>query len=94
PPVAAMKAMGGKISARKIAVAAGVPVVPGTVEPARDFADAESAAEEFGYPVMLKASAGGGGKGMRLVDDPGELKSAYETARTEAMAAFGDDAIY
>lgn len=94
PPARAMRAMGGKISARKIAIEAGVPVVPGTVEPARDFADAKTAAEEFGYPVMLKASAGGGGKGMRLVRDAAELKSAFETARAEAMAAFGDDAVY
>lgn len=94
PPARAMRAMGGKISARKIAIGAGVPVVPGTVEPARDFADAKTAAEEFGYPVMLKASAGGGGKGMRLVSDAAELKSAFETARAEAMAAFGDDAVY
>lgn len=94
PPAKAMKAMGGKISARRIAIEAGVPVVPGTVEPARDYLDAKTAAEEFGYPVMLKASAGGGGKGMRLVNSPDELKSAFETARAEAMAAFGDDSVY
>jgi len=94
PDPEAMEAMGGKISARKIAIAAGVPVVPGTTEPLTGFEDAEETAAEFGYPVMLKASAGGGGKGMRLVADEGELKSAFESSRSEALASFGDDAVY
>ncbi len=62
-----MESMGGKMSARKIAIEAGVPVVPGTTEPLTSFEDAQETAARFGYPVMLKASAGGGGKGMRLV---------------------------
>jgi acetyl-CoA carboxylase biotin carboxylase subunit len=78
PPPEAMEAMGGKISARKIAIDAGVPVVPGTTEPLTSFEDAEQTANEVGYPIMLKASAGGGGKGMRLVNAVEELKSAYE----------------
>jgi len=90
----AMEAMGGKISARKIAIAAGVPVVPGTTEPLRSFEDAAETAGRFGYPVMLKASAGGGGKGMRLVASESELKSALENAQAEALASFGDDAVY
>jgi acetyl-CoA carboxylase, biotin carboxylase subunit len=94
PPPEAMEAMGGKISARKIAIEAGVPVVPGTTEPLRSFEDAADTAERFGYPVMLKASAGGGGKGMRLVASEGELKSALENAQAEALASFGDDAVY
>lgn len=94
PPPEAMEAMGGKISARRIAIDAGVPVVPGTTEPLRSFEDAAATAESFGYPVMLKASAGGGGKGMRLVETAGELNSAFDTARSEALASFGDDAIY
>ena len=94
PPPEAMEAMGGKISARKIAIAAGVPVVPGTTEPLRSFEDAAETAAEFGYPVMLKASAGGGGKGMRLVASESELRSALETAQSEARASFGDDAVY
>lgn len=94
PPPEAMEAMGGKISARKIAIEAGVPVVPGTTEPLRSFEDAAQTAERFGYPVMLKASAGGGGKGMRLVESEAELKSALENAQAEALASFGDDAVY
>lgn len=94
PPPEAMEAMGGKISARKIAIEAGVPVVPGTTEPITSFEAARETAASFGYPVMLKASAGGGGKGMRLVEDESELNSALDTARSEALAAFGDDAVY
>ncbi len=94
PPPEAMEAMGGKISARRIAIDAGVPVVPGTTEPLASFEDAESTASEIGYPIMLKASAGGGGKGMRLVNSETDLRSAYENARSESMASFGDDAVY
>jgi acetyl-CoA carboxylase biotin carboxylase subunit len=94
PPPEAMEGMGGKISARRIAIEAGVPVVPGTTEPLTSFDDAKDVAAKFGYPVMLKASAGGGGKGMRLVADESELKSALENAQSEAMASFGDDAVY
>ena len=94
PPPAAMESMGGKISARKIAINAGVPVVPGTTEPIVSFEDARKTADEIGYPVMLKAAAGGGGKGMRLVFAEDELRSALDTARSEAMAGFGDDAVY
>ncbi len=94
PSPEAMEAMGGKMSARKIAIAAGVPVVPGTTEPLKSAEEAAETAAKFGYPVMLKASAGGGGKGMRLVLNEAELKSALETAQSEALASFGDDAVY
>ena len=94
PPPEAMEAMGGKISARKIAIAAGVPVVPGTTEPLKSYDQAAETASSIGYPVMLKASAGGGGKGMRFVEDETGLRSALETARSEALASFGDDAVY
>ncbi|MEZ5423720.1 MAG: acetyl-CoA carboxylase biotin carboxylase subunit [Pyrinomonadaceae bacterium] len=94
PPPEAMEGMGGKISARKIAIEAGVPVVPGTTEPLRSYEDARRTAASFGYPVMLKASAGGGGKGMRLVAEESELQSALETAQGEAAASFGDDSVY
>ncbi|MGH9821457.1 MAG: acetyl-CoA carboxylase biotin carboxylase subunit, partial [Pyrinomonadaceae bacterium] len=94
PPPEVMESMGGKISARKIAIEADVPVVPGTTAPLRSFEDAKETAAKFGYPVMLKASAGGGGKGMRLVQDKSELRSALETAQSEALASFGDDAVY
>lgn len=94
PPAAAMEIMGAKTSARQAAIDAGVAIVPGTVTPLQSLADAEKAAAEFGYPVMLKASAGGGGKGMRLVASPGELQSAFDNAASEAAAAFGDPALY
>ncbi len=94
PPPEAMEGMGGKISARKIAIEADVPVVPGTTEPLKNYEDALETARKIGFPVMLKASAGGGGKGMRLVFEESELKSALETAQSEALAGFGDDAVY
>jgi acetyl-CoA carboxylase biotin carboxylase subunit len=94
PPPEAMESMGGKISARRIAIAAGVPVVPGTTEPLTSFEDARAVAAETGYPIMLKASAGGGGKGMRLVADESELRSALESSQSEALSSFGDDAVY
>jgi acetyl-CoA carboxylase, biotin carboxylase subunit len=90
----AMEQMGGKMSARKIAVDAGVPIVPGTTEPIASFEEASKTANEIGYPIMLKASAGGGGKGMRLVYEESELRSALAGAQSEAMAGFGDDAVY
>jgi acetyl-CoA carboxylase biotin carboxylase subunit len=94
PSPDAMDAMGGKISARKIAIEADVPVVPGTTEPLESFAEAEKIALEVGYPIMLKAAAGGGGKGMRFVQSAEDLKSAYETARSEAKASFSNDEVY
>jgi len=94
PSPAAMRVMGSKTSARRAAVAAGVPIVPGTVEALKSLAEAERTAQEFGYPVMLKASAGGGGKGMRLVPAADELRSAFENAKSEAAGAFGDDSLY
>ena len=94
PPAEAMEIMGSKTSARRAAIDAGVPIVPGTVEALQSFAEASKTAEEFGYPVMLKAAAGGGGKGMRLVSDRAELRPAFETAQAEAAAAFGDSSLY
>ena len=94
PSPDAMLSMGGKISARKIAIEAGVPVVPGTTEPLRSAEDALETSLKFGFPVMLKASAGGGGKGMRFVEKEEDLKIAFETAQAEAVASFGDASIY
>src|SRR5687768_483732 len=97
PTPEAIALMGSKTAARKAAAAAGVPVVPGTDEPlAADVDDATVArvAEGIGYPVMVKAVAGGGGKGMRVVARPEDLASAVRAARSEAGAAFGDSAIY
>ena len=94
PPPAAMELMGSKTGARAAMQAAGVPVVPGTTEPLKGAAEAARVAEEIGFPVMLKASAGGGGKGMRLVGSAAELTSALDQAAAEAEAAFGDAAVY
>jgi len=93
PPPEAMRAMGDKVQARKTMRAAGVPVVPGTDEGVSD-AEALAAAESIGYPLLVKAAAGGGGKGMRQVDAPEELPRALAAARREAKAAFGDDRVY
>src|SRR5690606_297011 len=87
-------AMGDKTEARRRMVAAGVPVVPGIAEPLKDAAAARHAAAAFGYPVLLKAAAGGGGKGMRVVRDEAELARAFDAARHEAESAFGDGSIY
>ena len=94
PPAEAIAAMGSKTSARTLAVANGVPVVPGTTEPLENAKEAEKIAKKFGYPVLLKAAAGGGGKGMRVVSAQKDLASALEAARREAKNAFGDDAVY
>ncbi len=91
PPPKVMEVMGGKISARQVAIDANVPIVPGTNKPLESAQEALKIAKEFGFPVMLKASAGGGGKGMRLVHEESELESALENAKSEAMASFRDD---
>ena len=87
-------AMGDKTEARRRMAAAGVPIVPGLTEPITDAAAATTAAAEIGYPVLLKAAAGGGGKGMRVVRAPEELERAFEAAGREALAAFGDGSVY
>ncbi|HEX3186737.1 MAG TPA: acetyl-CoA carboxylase biotin carboxylase subunit [Pyrinomonadaceae bacterium] len=94
PSADAMDLMGSKTSARRVAVEAGVPIVPGTVEEITSFEEARKTAEKFGYPVMLKAAAGGGGKGMRLVTSSDELNSSFTAAQAEAAAAFGEAAVY
>jgi acetyl-CoA carboxylase biotin carboxylase subunit len=94
PGPEAMEIMGSKTSARRAAIAAGVPVVPGTTESLKSYQAARATAREFGYPVMLKAAAGGGGKGMRQVMEESELLSAFETAQSEAASAFGNADIY
>ncbi len=94
PPAEAIEAVGSKTAARQLAVGAGVPVVPGTTEPLRDADAAAAAASQFGYPVLLKAAAGGGGKGMRVVEHPADLAAALDAARRESQNAFGDDAVY
>jgi len=94
PSATAIEAMGDKTEARRRMIEAGVPVVPGTAEPLADAKEALARAEEIGYPVLLKAAAGGGGKGMRVVDAPEELPRAFEAAAREAQAAFGDPSVY
>jgi len=94
PTAAAMDAMGSKTKARQAMERAGVPLVPGTSRGLESFEQAEEVAARIGYPVMLKAAAGGGGKGMRLVQAPEELRSALEGARSEAERSFGDSEVY
>ena len=94
PPASAMKLMGSKTSARRIAQEAGAPVVPGTVSPLQSVHEAEHVAGEVGYPIMLKAAAGGGGKGLRLVRSREEIASAFSLASSEAASSFNDAAVY
>ncbi len=94
PPASAMDAMGEKTQARQNMIKAGVPVVPGNAAPFASFEEAREFAEKTGYPVMLKAAGGGGGKGMRRVDRAEDLESAWRGARSEALSAFGNDAVY
>jgi acetyl-CoA carboxylase biotin carboxylase subunit len=94
PPPEAIEAMGDKIKSRRAMKKAGVPVVPGLTDPVDDAAAAKKAATEVGYPIALKAAAGGGGKGIRIVRDPSEMESAFRTASGEAKSSFGDGRIY
>lgn len=94
PSAATIRAMGDKTEARRRMAAAGVPVVPGTDAPLASGAEARRAAESVGFPVVFKAAAGGGGKGMRVVRRAEEAGSAYEAAAREAEAAFGDGSVY
>jgi len=94
PPPEAIDAMGSKVEARRRMIAAGVPVVPGSDGPLADLDAAKASAAAIGYPVILKASAGGGGKGMRIVRKEGDLGEAFRLARAEAGASFGDDAVF
>ena len=81
--------MGDKLSAKEIAISCGVPIIPGCTEPLRDAEDAVEKAVSFGFPVILKAAAGGGGRGMRRCDSPEEVRTAYELVHSEAEKAFG-----
>ncbi len=94
PPPKAMRDLGLKTEARKLMQAAGVPVVPGTLEPISDTEELQKTAEQIGYPIALKAVAGGGGKGLRIVQQPAQLESAFRQATSEAGAAFGNAAVY
>ena len=94
PAPEVMQILGNKVAARHAAVAAGVPVMPATAPLPADLAACIAAAEQIGFPVMLKASWGGGGRGMRAIENAGELPGALEAARREALAAFGNDEVY
>ncbi len=94
PTAEHIRIMGDKIAAKRAMIEAGVPVVPGSDGPVETVADAKRAARKIGYPVLVKAAAGGGGRGMKLAISEAELENAVKTARTEAKAAFGDDAVY
>ena len=94
PPTAAIKTMGDKIAAKAAVAEFGVPVVPGIARPGLTDAELVAAATEVGYPVLVKPSAGGGGKGMRVVADPADLPGALTSARRESAAAFGDDTLF
>ena len=94
PPSSAIASMGSKIESRRLMIDAQVPVVPGGRDPLPDADAALAAAEKIGYPVMLKASAGGGGKGMRRIESAEALPQAFREAQSEAASAFGDDAVY
>ena len=94
PTSETIAAMGDKTEARRRMAAAGVPIVPGLTEAVAGPDEAAEAADIIGYPVLLKASAGGGGKGMRVVEAPDDLKRAFEAASREALAAFGDGSVY
>ncbi len=89
-----IRAMGDKANARRVAVEAKVPVLPGSTEPLLDAAEAAGVAADVGYPVILKASAGGGGRGMRIVEDPEQIEDRFATASREAKLAFGDGSLY
>ena len=94
PPPEAIAAMGSKTAARQLAMSVGTPVVPGTTEAVPDAKAAARIARDFGYPILLKAASGGGGKGMRVVRAESELDSSLASAQREARNAFGDDAVY
>jgi|688.fasta_scaffold00457_7 acetyl-CoA carboxylase biotin carboxylase subunit len=94
PPPEAIEAMGDKIKSRRRMQAAGVPVVPGLIDPVEDSKAAIEAARRIGYPIAIKAAAGGGGKGIRVVRDETSMESAFRTASGEAKASFGDGRVY
>ncbi|MEZ4430375.1 MAG: acetyl-CoA carboxylase biotin carboxylase subunit [Nannocystaceae bacterium] len=94
PPAHVMRMMGKKTSARKAMKAAGLSLIPGSDGVLEDLEEARRIADEVGFPVLLKAESGGGGRGMRVARDAGELADAYNDAQAEARAAFGDDRLY
>ena len=94
PPAEAMELMGSKVAARQTMSAAGVPIIPGTTEPAESADEVRRLGDELGWPIAIKASAGGGGKGLKVVGSPDEVDRAFEAARREGQAYFSDAAVY
>jgi len=94
PSADAIEAMGSKVAARRRMREAGVPIVPGTVDPAESLEDLRGAAQEVGYPLAIKASGGGGGKGLKVARDENELERAFDAARREGQAYFADPTVY
>jgi acetyl-CoA carboxylase biotin carboxylase subunit len=94
PSAKSIEMMGSKIAAKQAAKKFNVPMVPGTEDPVKDASEAKKIALGIGYPILIKASAGGGGKGMRVVNSEQELEEQMRTAKSEAMSAFGDDAVF
>jgi acetyl-CoA/propionyl-CoA carboxylase biotin carboxyl carrier protein len=94
PPPDAIEAMGSKVAARERMRAAGIPIVPGATEPAIDVGQARATAQEIGYPVAIKASAGGGGKGLKVARSADEVERAYDSARREGESYFADSTVY
>lgn len=94
PSAYSIEMMGSKISAKQAAKKFNVPMVPGTENPIETLEEAKKIAAEAGYPILIKASAGGGGKGMRVVNEESELESQMQMAKSEAMSSFGDDAVF
>lgn len=94
PTPALLELLGDKTAARRLAASAGVPVLPGTEEPVRSAQQAQGIARDIGYPVMVKAAAGGGGRGMRVVHQAAELEAGLEEAQGEALSAFGDASVF
>jgi acetyl-CoA/propionyl-CoA carboxylase biotin carboxyl carrier protein len=94
PPPEAMELMGSKVAARQTMSAAGVPIIPGTTEPAGTADEVRRLGDELGWPIAIKASAGGGGKGLKVVASPEEVERAFEAAQREGQAYFSDSAVY
>ena len=94
PTASQIRLMGDKATARKTMAEVGVPIVPGTPGPVEDVEEALGFAREIGFPVIIKAAAGGGGKGMRVANDPDDFARAFQLARSEALSAFGSDDVY
>ncbi len=94
PPFPVLRLLGDKVAARRELAARGLPIIPGSLAPAQTLSEAAAEAERIGYPVLLKALAGGGGRGQRGAGDPSELEQAYTEARALARSFFGDDGVY